>query len=144
MPSVLTPASGLISSPDDAAARSRAGMKALVLGSFIWIVLVSSAAWMLNRYSQSHPETFTPVSAKARPASQPSSSKQVPALFFANPFDRSEVFEFPPGTSESDARAAVAEFLIDRARGRVGQFQHVTRVAEVRSASMMGEMPTGH
>lgn len=37
---------------------------------------------------------------------------------FRNPFDRSEVFEFPPGTSRSDARAAVAQILLERARDR--------------------------
>lgn len=35
-----------------------------------------------------------------------------------NPFDASEVFEFPPGTSEADAREAVADFLLQRATER--------------------------
>jgi hypothetical protein len=40
----------------------------------------------------------------------------------ANPFDASEIFEFPAGTSEADAREAVAGFLIERAtrRGAAG------------------------
>lgn len=44
----------------------------------------------------------------------------------ANPFDASEVFEFPAGTSEADAREAVAGFLIERAtrRGAVGAHKH--------------------
>ena len=37
---------------------------------------------------------------------------------FANPFDASEVFEFPAGTSEADAREAIAGFLIERASNR--------------------------
>jgi hypothetical protein len=37
-----------------------------------------------------------------------------------NPFDRGEVFEFPPGTSYVEARDEVAERLITRARERVG------------------------
>ena len=36
----------------------------------------------------------------------------------ANPFDATEVFEFPAGTSEADAREAIAGFLIDRASRR--------------------------
>jgi hypothetical protein len=36
----------------------------------------------------------------------------------ANPFDASEVFEFPAGTSEADAHEAVAGFLIERAARR--------------------------
>lgn len=39
-------------------------------------------------------------------------------LRVANPFDSSEVFEFPAGTSEVDAREAVAGFLIERAARR--------------------------
>lgn len=37
---------------------------------------------------------------------------------FANPFDADEVFEFPPGTSESQARDAVADVLLKRAMSR--------------------------
>lgn len=40
---------------------------------------------------------------------------------FKNPFDRSEVFEFPPGTSPAQARQAVAELLMERARDRHAQ-----------------------
>src|SRR5690348_6252720 len=41
----------------------------------------------------------------------------------ANLFDSSGVFEFPAGTSDADAREAIAGFLIDRAsrRGAAGQ-----------------------
>jgi hypothetical protein len=35
-----------------------------------------------------------------------------------NPFDKTEVFEFPSGTSAPEAQAAVAELLLDRARER--------------------------
>jgi hypothetical protein len=37
---------------------------------------------------------------------------------FANPFDAAEVFTFPAGTTETDARDAVAELLLKRARER--------------------------
>ncbi|HEY4214631.1 MAG TPA: hypothetical protein VGM84_24355 [Steroidobacteraceae bacterium] len=40
-------------------------------------------------------------------------------VYFRNPFDASEVFEFPPGTSQTDARDAVAELLMKRARERL-------------------------
>jgi hypothetical protein len=39
-------------------------------------------------------------------------------LRVANPFDASEVFEFPAGTSEADAQDAIAGFLIERASRR--------------------------
>jgi hypothetical protein len=40
----------------------------------------------------------------------------------ANPFDASEIFEFPHGASEADARDAIAGFLMERAvnRGVIG------------------------
>jgi hypothetical protein len=41
-----------------------------------------------------------------------------PPVAFANPFDRSEVFEFPPGTTRVEARDAVAQILLARARER--------------------------
>jgi hypothetical protein len=39
-------------------------------------------------------------------------------LRVANPFDSSEIFEFPAGTSEADAHEAVAGFLLERATRR--------------------------
>jgi hypothetical protein len=39
-------------------------------------------------------------------------------LRVANPFDATETFEFPAGTSEADAREAIADFLIERATQR--------------------------
>jgi hypothetical protein len=41
---------------------------------------------------------------------------------FANPFDAKEVFEFPAGTSEAEARDQVAEILMERAMERQRKF----------------------
>jgi len=38
-----------------------------------------------------------------------------------NAFDATEVFEFPPGTTESAAREAVAELLLNRAQDRLAR-----------------------
>jgi hypothetical protein len=48
-------------------------------------------------------------------------------LRVANPFDASEVFEFPAGTTEADAHEAVAGFLLERAtrRGVTRDHRHV-------------------
>lgn len=40
-------------------------------------------------------------------------------VYFRNPFDATEVFEFPPGTSQAEARDAVADLLLKRARERL-------------------------
>ena len=49
---------------------------------------------------------------------------------FKNPFDAREVFEFPSGTSEAEARDAVATLLLERARER-----HVPQTARSRKKS---------
>jgi len=58
--------------------------------------------------------TAPPISSPSPPATEP--------MRFKNPFDRSEVFEFPPGTTPAAARQAVAELLMERARDRHVKF----------------------
>jgi hypothetical protein len=62
------------------------------------------------------------ASSSSAVAQQESSSIQTvqagEPLRVANPFDASEIFEFPAGTSDADAREAVAGFLLDRASRR--------------------------
>ena len=50
-------------------------------------------------------------------ATLPTRSPESPVRF-RNPFDASEVFEFPPGTSDDSARESVAAMLLQRARDR--------------------------
>jgi hypothetical protein len=50
-------------------------------------------------------------------ATRPTESLESPVRF-SNPFDVSEVFEFPPGTSDDQARESVAAMLLQRARDR--------------------------
>jgi hypothetical protein len=45
-----------------------------------------------------------------------------PPVRIVNSFDKTEVFEFPAGTSKADARAAVADILMKRALERRQQF----------------------
>lgn len=52
-----------------------------------------------------------------RAATVPSADSQ--AMVIKNPFDRSEAFEFPPGTSKAEARQAVAKLLMERAHDRL-------------------------
>jgi hypothetical protein len=51
------------------------------------------------------------------PVPQYAPVREVPVKF-ANPFDATEVFEFPQETSQAEAREAVAELLLNRARER--------------------------
>ena len=49
----------------------------------------------------------------------------------ANAFDGTEVFEFPHGTTDSDARKAVAELLLSRARDRRAEAGVLRRAASL-------------
>lgn len=59
---------------------------------------------------------MAPASAGAEP-SEPVVAEAQP-LRFKNPFDKSEVFEFPAGTTLEEARASVADLLRQRAQDR--------------------------
>ena len=52
-----------------------------------------------------------------RAATVPSANSEV--MLIKNPFDRTESFEFPPGTNEAEAREAVAKLLMERAHDRL-------------------------
>jgi hypothetical protein len=51
-------------------------------------------------------------------SSAPRQHQEGEMVRFANPFDANEVFEFPAGTSQSQARDAVADVLLKRAVSR--------------------------
>lgn len=55
-----------------------------------------------------------------------------------NPFDATEVFEFPPGTSKRDARDAMATLLLKRAAERQAQQQRRADLAADRAARYSG------
>lgn len=50
----------------------------------------------------------------------PSPIQEGEPVLIENPFDKEEVFEFPAGTTETAAREAVADILLERARERQG------------------------
>ena len=69
-----------------------------------------------------HPPAPAPAVARAAPLAEvapagPAEPQGAPVRI-KNAFDATEVFEFPPGTTESEARQAVAVRLLHRARDR--------------------------
>ena len=56
-----------------------------------------------------------PTPARPAPPAAPEEAVQVQVT---NPFDKTEVFNFPAGTSETDAQLAVARLLMQRAQER--------------------------
>jgi hypothetical protein len=63
-------------------------------------------------------ERWTPISVAEEPEAEPVRVK--------NPFDKTEVFEFPSGTTPADARAMMSEILMQRARERYAQLDRRT------------------
>jgi hypothetical protein len=58
-----------------------------------------------------------------------------PAVVLVNPFDATETFTFPPGTSKADARDQMATLLLKRA---VERRAHRADLAAERSARYSG------
>ncbi len=84
------------------------------------VAVIGTAVASLWAASNRHPPAPAVISAApltevapARPAEPPGAPVRM-----KNAFDATEVFEFPPGTTESEAREAVAELLLSRARDR--------------------------
>ncbi len=103
------------------------GRIAGVVGIAGAVAAVGVAAVMIARDGAAHRPTSQAESAPAvalqtsgssAPAAPPPAASAGPPVRFKNPFDRSEVFEFPPGTSKAEARRWVANMLLERARDR--------------------------
>jgi hypothetical protein len=101
------------------ALRLRSRGIALAVSVALAALLLGIARQQLSKSAgQPQSPATTPVHATAAPQILSTSfSKPVPVRL-ANPFDATEIFEFPPGTSLQHARETVAEFLLDRARDR--------------------------
>jgi hypothetical protein len=79
-----------------------------------------------------HPPAPAPAVASAPPLAEvapagPAEPQGAPVRI-KNAFDAREVFEFPHGTTESEAREAVAELLLGRARVRRAEGPALSRV----------------
>lgn len=123
MPSHVTP-SDVAHAP--AARRNRSslspqGSRVVIIAATAWIVLVSGVAYVVEKHMPSRTDTGLSAPAPGTSTGVTPVSEPALAVRFANPFDAAEVFEFPPGTSEMQAREAVARFLLERARNRLGQ-----------------------
>jgi hypothetical protein len=69
--------------------------------------------------------TLPAIAETVLPASEPAPAAAADTVHFANPFDHTEIFEFPVGTSTEEAQARVAEILFQRAQERVPTSQRV-------------------
>jgi hypothetical protein len=84
---------------------------------------------------QAHPRVVVrQVTPPITPPPPISPQPQAPPVRVRNPFDVTEVFEFPAATSKTEAREAVARILLARAQDRRGQGLSIGH-AEGRGAS---------
>jgi hypothetical protein len=103
--------------------RMRGPLIALSLIAAIAAVTVVGARAQYQQSAADRPITSSmdssPRAATSVEESAPATEvAQGPPVVFKNPFDATEVFEFPPGTSKAEARAAVADLLLQRATER--------------------------
>jgi len=85
---------------------------------------VAAIAWWGRAAERKPPAVVLQAQAVTATATQMPAEPPVPdappepPVQVRNPFDAKEIFEFPPGTSETDARQQVVELLMQRARER--------------------------
>jgi hypothetical protein len=90
------------------------------------VVITATIAWWAAAQRPAEGNPSAPAVAKPAPApvvpppAVPAET-QGPPVQVRNPFDTSEVFEFPAATTKTQAREAVAELLLQRARDRRSQ-----------------------
>ena len=104
-----------------------------------YIIAYAAFAWwsVAQLAGQPQPRVTTaarPAAVIPRPALVVSSVQ--PAVKVINPFDATEVFEFPAGTSDAEGHEKVAQILLQRARERQSQWGRVKPVVGVRTASL--------
>jgi hypothetical protein len=111
----------------NSASLARGALAGVAAGLVIVVAIASLSTARLTTAPKSSPPPQAPklVAAAAAPAAAPATPEpSQPAvaaaqpLRFKNPFDKSEVFEFPAGTTLEEARASVADVLRQRAQDR--------------------------
>jgi hypothetical protein len=65
-----------------------------------------------------------------------STNSQTASVLVRNPFDRTEIFEFPAGTSKAAGREKVAALLLQRARARRSQWVATKPAENLRAANL--------
>ena len=66
----------------------------------------------------------------------PVAAPQPPPVQVVNPFDKTEIFQFPAGTSNDESREKVAQLLLQRARERQSHWIRAKSENSLRTASL--------
>ena len=94
------------------------GWRAIVLQIGVATLVSGAIAYVATNPQQLAATVAVPVAHAATAEILAAPPLQPEPVTFTNPFDASEVFQFPSGTSETEARHSVAELLLQRARER--------------------------
>jgi hypothetical protein len=94
------------------------GWPAVILLILVVSILSGGIAYLGTSPAQPVHFGANAVVLPAAPDSPAPASADNTAVRFTNPFDGSEVFEFPSGTSEAEVQQAVADLLLKRAHDR--------------------------
>jgi hypothetical protein len=88
----------------------------------VMAIALASAAYRSAKTSVPGAQPTSAAIARTSPGSKPVYAEPESApVRVKNPFDASETFEFPPGTSAAAARKSVANLLLERGRDRLDQ-----------------------
>jgi hypothetical protein len=91
---------------------------ASALGIAVAVIALGSASHHAADRDSSPPAVRIKAPTSVAPVAPEPADSQSSPVRFKNPFDASEIFEFPTGTSTAEARQSVAELLLQRARDR--------------------------
>lgn len=116
---VEEPATSPAAQPAKPAKKSASPLKLSLRLSLIAAIGVVGATYVVTSSDGASQSTAnTPQRIARAEWAAPQQSAESKPVRFANPFDADEVFEFPPGTTEIQARDAVADVLLKRAMSR--------------------------
>jgi hypothetical protein len=120
-PAVAPQASGADSAASRALGRWKSAAAVTGIGS---VLALAAAIGYEGLRTAPEPPPLPPPVAEVEPAPPPveAPASDQPPVLVRNPFDKSEVFEFPAGTTTEEAKAAVADALLERARVRQAEY----------------------
>jgi hypothetical protein len=129
------------------AAHTRDVWVSLGVATLLFLVATTIALWPAGqdakiKHKSAAPTLSMNVTLPGPPSQAELSEVENLPTRFTNPFDASEVFEFPPGTPTDSARESVAEVLLERARERRVQIRAVKHVHDRRPAPTPIRGPT--
>jgi hypothetical protein len=99
-------------------------------------IATAALAWWCGTQLAGHPSPAVAATVPGVPRPVLISDAANQAVRIVNPFDATEVFEFPAGTSAADSREQVAQILLQRARQRQSRWERIRPGVGIRTASV--------